>query len=76
MAPPNFMAIGLQVGKLHRGESAPPALPDFEKPGLFRVKIKYNQIQCTSITSHLLTNETESRLEKNVKERLQPNVYR
>ena len=42
MTPPNFMVIGLQIGKLHIGvESIPPALPDSEKPGLFRVKDGY-----------------------------------
>ena len=35
------MVIGLQIGKLHGGGGGihPPALPDSEKPGLFRVKI-------------------------------------
>ena len=38
MTPPNVMVIGLQIGKLHRGvESAPTALQDSEKPGLFKV---------------------------------------
>ena len=40
MKAPNFMVIGLQIEKLHRGmKSPPPALPDSEKPGLFRVKV-------------------------------------
>ena len=35
------MVIGLQIGKLHRGGGrTPPALPDSEKPGLFRVKLQ------------------------------------
>ena len=42
MTSPNFMVIGLQIGKLHRGaESArppPPAVLDSKKLGLFRVK--------------------------------------
>ena len=39
MTSPNFMVIGLQIRKLHRGaESAPPpAVLDSKKPGLFRV---------------------------------------
>ena len=44
MTSPNFMVIGLQIRKLHRGaESAPPppAVLDSKKPGLFRVKL-YN----------------------------------
>ena len=41
MTSPNFMVIGFQIRKLHRGaESAPPpAVLDSKKPGLFRVKI-------------------------------------
>ena len=40
MTSPNFMVIGLQIRKLHRGaESAPPAVLDSKKPGLFRVKL-------------------------------------
>ena len=43
MTPPNFMVIGLQVGKLHRegtGENLSSlALPDSEKPGLFRAEL-------------------------------------
>ena len=42
ITPPNFMVIGLQIGKLHRRKSgsAPlsTALPDSENPGLFGVK--------------------------------------
>ena len=39
MTPPNFMVIGLEIGKLHRGGIRPPlALPDSEKPDLFRIK--------------------------------------
>ena len=41
MTSPNFMVIGLQIRKLHReAESTPPppAVLDFKKPGLFRVK--------------------------------------
>ena len=43
MTSPNFMVIGLQIRKLHRGaESAPPpAVLDSKKPGLFRVKKRY-----------------------------------
>ena len=37
----NFMVIGLQIGKLE-GEP-PPAMPDSEKPGLFKVKV-YNRL--------------------------------
>ena len=41
MTPPNFMVIGLQIGKLHGGGGGihhpPLALPDSEKPGLFTV---------------------------------------
>ena len=35
------MVIGLQIGKLHWGEGGgiPPALPDTEKLGLFRVNM-------------------------------------
>ena len=34
------MVIGFQIRKLHRGaESAPPAVLDSKKPGLFRVKV-------------------------------------
>ena len=41
MTLPNFMVIGLQIWKLHRGaEFAPPlAVQDSKKPGLFRVKV-------------------------------------
>ena len=35
---PNFMAIDLQTRKLH-APPPPPALPDSEKLGLFRIKI-------------------------------------
>ena len=36
---PNFMVIGLQIGKLHkREESATPGLTSSEKPNLFRFK--------------------------------------
>ena len=48
MTSPNFMVIGFQIRKLHRGaESAPPppAVLDSKKPGLFRVKtgtVRYN----------------------------------
>ena len=40
MMSPNFMVIGLQIGKLHRagGIRPPPAVLDSKKPGLFRVK--------------------------------------
>ena len=40
MTSPNFMVIGLQIRKLHRG-GAPPflALLDSKKPGLLRVKV-------------------------------------
>ena len=42
MTSPNFMVIGFQIRKLHRGaESAPPAVLDSKKPGLFRVKKRY-----------------------------------
>ena len=43
MTQSNFMAIGLQIGKLHGGWNPPPppALPDSKKPSLFRVNI-YN----------------------------------
>ena len=42
MTSPNFIVIGLQIGKLHRGaESAlpPPAVLDSKKPSLFRVQL-------------------------------------
>ena len=44
MTPANFMVIGLQIGKLHSGggggrNPSLAALPDSEKPDLFRVKI-------------------------------------
>ena len=43
MTSPNFMVIGFQIRKLHRGaESAPPAVLDSKKPGLFRVNIRTN----------------------------------
>ena len=38
MTAPNFMVIGLQIGKLHGGGIRPPALSDSEKSALFRVK--------------------------------------
>ena len=41
MTSPNFMVIGLQIRKLHRGggiRPPPPAVLDSKKPGLFRVK--------------------------------------
>ena len=42
MTPPNFMVNAFQIGKLHGGggrtRPLPLALPDSEKPGLFRVK--------------------------------------
>ena len=39
MTSPNFIVIGLQIEKLHRGaESPPPDVLDSKKPGLFRVK--------------------------------------
>ena len=45
MTQSNFMAVGLQIGKLHGGGGGgiapPPALPYSKKPSLFRVKI-YN----------------------------------
>ena len=48
MTAPNSMVISLQIGKLHGGrwnlESASPALPDSEKPGLFRVNISISQL--------------------------------
>ena len=38
MTSPNFMVIGLQIRKLHRGWNPPaPAVLDSKKPGLFRV---------------------------------------
>ena len=39
MTPPNFMVISLQIGKLHMGAESPLALPDSEKPGLFRINM-------------------------------------
>ena len=51
------MVIGLQIEKLHTGRGggiAPPALPDSEKGGLFRVKEKivHNNYFCFNICSH------------------------
>ena len=58
MIPPKFIVIGFQIGKLHRGaESAPPALPDSKKPGLFRVYLNFQlfaNISCTSLQSKSL----------------------
>ena len=45
MTSPNFMVIGLQIRKLHRGggiRPPPPAVLDSKKPGLFRVKYDVN----------------------------------
>ena len=37
------MVIDVQIGKLHRGEGIrPPALPDSEKPSMFRIKASFN----------------------------------
>ena len=52
MTSANFMVIGLQIGKLHRGGGGgggenplPSALPDSEKPGLFR--INFHVMSCS-----------------------------
>ena len=54
------MVIGLQIGKLHRGQNLPPlGLPDSEKPGLNAVSsvrelavnwsLAEKVIQCTTL---------------------------
>ena len=38
---PNFMIIGPKIRKLQRGRnSPPPGMPDSEKLGLFKVKVR------------------------------------
>ena len=46
MTSPNFMVIGLQIGKLHRGADSvpPPAVLDCKKLGLFRVKSGFRRM--------------------------------
>ena len=51
MTSPDFMVIGLQIGKLHRGRNPPnPAVLDSEKPDLFRVKVPLPIDSCCSIS--------------------------
>ena len=50
MMSPNFMVIGLQIGKLHGGGGGgirPPAVPDFEKPGMFGVNSVMQKFDCS-----------------------------
>ena len=60
MTSPNFMVIGLQIRKLHRGGHNPPPLAvlDSKKPDLFRVKRALNKhnIKATFYTQTTLRN--------------------
>ena len=48
MTSTNFMVIGFQIRKLHRGGGIrpPPAVLDSKRPGLFRVKVQCLKVFC------------------------------
>ena len=53
------MVIGLRIGSYTGGRIRPPALPDSEKPGLFRVKERKAVLCHTSVVISVHKNSIE-----------------